>query len=159
MIKTLRQIAAFAQANLAPGPSQTINLSGFSAIPRLKVLLVEDDEPDAYLISQVLEDHPRVREVMIAEDGVKALELVKCGWFNPDLAIVDIHMPRKDGFTLLEDFAAVAGPRFPSLILTSSRARTDAWQAMHYGAIEFLTKSPSRKQLAAELDRVIEATF
>jgi two-component system, response regulator PdtaR len=159
MIKTLRQIAAFAQSSLAPSPPPAVNLNGFTAIPRLKVLLVEDDEPDAYLIGQVLEENPRVREVMLAEDGVKALELVRCGWFNPDLAIVDIKLPRKDGFSLLEDFSNIAGPRFPSLILSSSKARSDAWQAMHYGAIEFISKSPSRKQLAAELDRAIEAAF
>ena len=59
----------------------------FPATPRLKILLVEDDEADANLIREILEANPRVREVLLAEDGVKALELVRCGWFNPDLAV------------------------------------------------------------------------
>jgi CheY-like chemotaxis protein len=158
MINVLRQFAASALANLSPSPPAT-NLGGFPGTPRLKVLLVEDDEADASLIREILEANPRVREVLHAEDGVKALELVRCGWFNPDLAVIDIRMPRKDGFSLLEDFAAVPGPRFPSLILTSSKTRNDAWRAMHFGAIDFITKSWSRKQIAADLDRAIEGAF
>ena len=148
-----RQIASLARASLAPAPSPPLRLSGFAATPRLKVLLVEDDEADAYLIGQILEELPRVREVMLAEDGVKALELVRCGWFIPDLAIVDIRMPRMDGFSLLEDFAGLDGPRFPSLILTSSSSRVDAWRSMHYGAIEFLRKSTSRKRHFSKVAR------
>ncbi len=128
----------------------------FPNTPRLKILLVEDDEPDAYIIAQVLEGNPKVRQVARAEDGVKALELVERGWFEPDIAIVDLHMPRKDGFSLLQDFAALCRTRFPSVILTSSSAGADAWRAMDCGAIEFVTKSASPKKLAADLDRAIE---
>lgn len=159
MFRTLLQIASFASESLAPPPLPAMNFHGFPGARRLNVLLVEDDESDAYLIGEVLQENPRVREMLRAEDGLKAFELVRCGWFVPDLAIVDIRMPRKDGFSLLEDFAALPGPRFPSVILTSSKARTDAWRAKHYGAVEFLTKSWSRKQLAADLDRAIEGAF
>ena len=68
---------------------------------RLRVLLVEDDDADAYLIRRALAKNPRIGEVVLAHDGVAALELINKGVVNPDLAIVDLHMPRKDGFALL----------------------------------------------------------
>jgi CheY-like chemotaxis protein len=121
----------------------------------LKVLLVEDDEPDAYLIEQSLSGNPKVGEILRAEDGVKALELVDKGWFSPDLAIIDIRMPRKDGLALLRDFAAMEQGGFPKVVLTSSAARADIRDAIHGGAVEFITKPASRRKLIAELDRVI----
>ena len=85
------------------------------------MLLVEDDDADAYLIRRALAKNPRIGEVVLAHDGVAALELINKGAVSPDLAIVDLHMPRKDGFALLRDFAAMEGVKFPSVVLTSSR--------------------------------------
>jgi CheY-like chemotaxis protein len=124
---------------------------------KLRVLLVEDDEPDAYLIGRFLASNPRVGEVVVAEDGVKAFELVDKGWLSPDLAIIDLHMPRKDGLALLRDFADREGPKFPSVILTSSQARADSRRAFLCGAMEFITKPDMPDQLAAALDRVCNA--
>lgn len=123
------------------------------------MLMVEDDDPDAYLIGRALERNPRVRGVVRAEDGVEALDLVRRGLIHPDLAIVDLHMPRKNGISLLADFAKIADRRLPSVILTSSKSYVNAWRAKHRGAIRFLTKSPSPEQLAIDLDRVIEVAF
>jgi CheY-like chemotaxis protein len=127
--------------------------------PKLNILLVEDDEPDAYLISRALASNPRVGEVVVAENGFRALELIDIGWATPDLAIVDLNMPRKNGFALLRDFANREGRHFPSVILTSSAAKADALNAMHSGAMEFITKPDTPHKLAAALDRVIYNTF
>jgi PleD family two-component response regulator len=61
---------------------------------RLCVLLVEDDDADIYLIRRALANNPRVGEVVVARDGVEALELIDFWATQPDLAIVDLHMPR-----------------------------------------------------------------
>ena len=147
-----------AARSLIEEPPPLIYFDLFPNTRRLKVLLVEDDEPDAYLIENALSGNPRVGEILLAEDGVKALELVDKGWFAPDIAIIDLHMPRKDGFSLLQDFCAMANGGFRKVILTSSSARADVYSAVHCGAAEFLTKPSSRRKLAAALDRVIENT-
>jgi CheY-like chemotaxis protein len=140
----------------APRPFHYVDIFLPDAHSRvLKILLVEDDEPDIYLINRALEGNPRVGEVVVAEDGLKALELIDKGWVRPDLAIVDLHMPRKDGFALLRDFAAKDRRPFPSVILTSSAAGADAHRAMHCGAVEFITKPDTPAKLAAALDRAI----
>ncbi len=152
MLRTLQQLANLDR----PIPFRPSVHSFFHSPPRLNVLLVEDNDADAFLVGEILARNPHVREVMRAEDGMKALELVRCGWFKPDLAIVDVHMPRKDGYSLLEDFAFLSEPRFPSIILTSSSRRADSWKASDCGAARFLTKSIWRKEFAASLEDAIE---
>jgi CheY-like chemotaxis protein len=125
------------------------------AAPKLRVLLVEDDEADAYLIRRALAGNPRIGEVVRVQDGIEALELIDNGTVKPDLAIVDLHMPRKDGFALLREFATRETARFPSVVLTSSRAGADALRSRMRGAVEFLTKPNSAKKLSAALDRVV----
>jgi CheY-like chemotaxis protein len=120
----------------------------------LHVLLVEDDEADAYLIRRALAKNPRVADVVIAEDGVEALELFDKRRIAPDLAIVDLHMPRKDGLALLKEFATRT-VQFPSVVLTSSKASKDAIRAAKRGAVEFITKPRTEGELAATLDRII----
>ena len=121
----------------------------------LHVLLVEDDEADAYLIRRALAKNPWVADVVIAEDGVEALELIESWSGAPDLAIVDLHMPRKDGFTLLRDFASRKSDPFPSVVLTSSKAGADAFRSKKRGAMEFLTKPNTVEKLTMALDQVI----
>jgi CheY-like chemotaxis protein len=125
------------------------------AARKLRVLLVEDDEADAYLIRRALAGNPRIGEIVRAQDGIEALALIDRGTVKPDLAIVDLHMPRKDGFALLREFATREAAGFPSVVLTSSRAGADALRSKMRGAVEFLTKPNSAKKLSAALDRVV----
>src|SRR5580693_3901319 len=82
---------------------------------RLRVLLVEDDDADVYLVRRALSELPRIAEVRVARDGVEALELIDSWSAGPDLAIVDLKMPRKDGFALLREFAARKEVNFPTV--------------------------------------------
>src|ERR1700679_3473275 len=79
----------------------------------LCVLVVEDDEADAYLIGRALSRQPSVSVVVRAADGVEALRMVEQGEVAPDLAFIDLQMPRKNGFNLLAAFAGRAECGFP----------------------------------------------
>ena len=122
---------------------------------KLRILLVEDDEADIYLVRRALANNRRVMEVLVARDGVEALEMIDSGFADPDLAIIDLHMPRKDGLALLKDFASRKREPFPSVILSSSRAIEDAYRSKKRGAIEFLTKPNTAETMTAALDKVI----
>jgi CheY-like chemotaxis protein len=122
---------------------------------KLRILLVEDDAADAYLIRRALKANPRVAEIVLAENGIEALELIERGAIKPDLAFVDLRMPRKDGFALLRDFASHEAARFPSVVLTSSKSGEDTVRSKKRGAIQFLTKPRTEQKLAAALGRVI----
>lgn len=121
----------------------------------LQILIAEDDAADAYLIRKVIEANPRVGGVAMASDGEQALELMRTGGLRPDLAIVDINMPRKNGLGLLLELGCGEWPRFPVAILTSSRANQDAIRARLRGAHYFFTKPDAFEDLEVILDEMI----
>lgn len=121
----------------------------------LRILVVEDDAADAYLIRQALETQPRIGEIMRAKDGVEALAMLQDGTVEPDLVIVDLQMPRKDGFSFLVDLGCEQKRRFPAIVLTSSKARADAVRSRLRGARLVLTKPDTLRELQLVLHRAI----
>ena len=121
----------------------------------LQVLLVEDDEADAYLIRRALATNPRVSDVVLATDGDDALELFDRRRVFPDLALVDLRMPRKDGLAFLKEIAARSAAQFPCFVLTSSKSAKDAGRAMRRDAVGFVTKPKSPTDLQLALDRIL----
>lgn len=123
----------------------------------LQILVVEDDSADAYLIFRALSDNPRVGEIVHAWDGIEALEMIESGAIDPDLAIIDLHMPRKNGFSLLVELACRDHPRFSTVVLTSSKASSDAVRSKLRGANHFLTKPDTIEELDTVLARAVAA--
>jgi CheY-like chemotaxis protein len=125
--------------------------------PGLCVLVVEDDEADAYLINSALSRQPTVGKIVHAQDGVEALRMVEDGEVAPDLAFIDLHMPRKDGFGLLAAFAGRAAPSFPMVVLTSSTAPSDAIRSRLRGALRVVCKPDTVEGLEGVLKSAIAA--
>jgi CheY-like chemotaxis protein len=121
----------------------------------LQVLLVEDDEADAYLIRRALAANPMVSDIVLAENGEEALELLDKRRVFPDLALIDLRMPRKDGIALLKDIAGRPTMLFPCAVLTSSKSGRDALRARHRGAVAFVTKPKAEPELKTALDRLV----
>jgi CheY-like chemotaxis protein len=139
----------------AAAPVRVAKPAPNSSSKRLRVLLVDDDDADVYLIRRALADLPKVAEVRVARDGVEALELIDSWTSGPDLAIVDLKMPRKDGFALLREFAARKSVTFPSIVLTSSKAGADVYRAKKRGAAEFITKPTGVDKLKSALGDIL----
>jgi CheY-like chemotaxis protein len=146
---------AVSQTTPANAPIGVIKAAPNRLPKHIRVLLVEDDDGDVYLIRRALGEIPRVAEVRVARDGVEALELLDSWATGPDLAIVDLKMPRKDGFALLREIATRKSANFPSVVLTSSKAGADAYRAKKRGAAEFLTKPSGVDKLRTALSDVI----
>jgi CheY-like chemotaxis protein len=123
----------------------------------LCVLVVEDDDADAYLIDRALAMQPMVGSVVRAPDGVEALRLVERRGLKPDLAFIDLHMPRRNGFNLLAALSKRGRPAFPMVVLTSSTAPTDAIKGRLRGALRVVTKPDSADKLASALNDAIRA--
>lgn len=122
----------------------------------LKIMIVEDDEADAYLIKKVLTEHPRTGQVIRAIDGVDALEMLGAG-LVPDVVFIDLNMPRMNGFALVQEIGA-RRLTFPMIVLTSSSAPSDLSTRRLGRAEQILTKPPAVHQmrwlLATALDRI-----
>jgi DNA-binding response OmpR family regulator len=103
-----------------------------------KILIVEDDK---YLIQAYKGKFSKSGlEAMYAEDGSEASELIKT--YTPDLILLDLIMPLKDGFMLLAELRA--NPTFqdtPVLVTTNLEQASDRERCMDLGATDYIVKS------------------
>lgn len=125
--------------------------------PGFRILLVDDDMVDAYLIARALSDNPAVGEVVHARSGSEALEMVERGEIAPDLAFIDLNMPLMNGFDVLFALAGRADAHFPLVVLTSSSSPTDAIRSRLRSAVRVVTKPDTVAEMYAVLKTTIEA--
>ncbi|CAN5535353.1 response regulator [soil metagenome] len=112
------------------------------------VWLVDDDEDDQRLIcSAFLEGDPSI-QIRTLNDGEELLPaLVNCPKL-PLLILLDINMPRQNGFETLTELRNIpAFSDLPVIMLTTSSADEDRQRSLALGANQFLTKPLSYKQL------------
>jgi DNA-binding response OmpR family regulator len=118
-----------------------------------KILVAEDDPAMLDLVSRWLE--AAGYSVIKVRDGEDALQAVA----EPGLAaiIMDVTMPRMDGFQVLAQLRALRRPLPPVLLLTGRHAADDVRKALALGARDYLAKPVERAHLLARLDRVLRA--
>ena len=103
-----------------------------------KVLIVEDDQ----LMSRLYEKAFRFEkyEVELASNGDDGLAKAKSG--KPTLILLDIMMPGKNGFEVLEELKARTDTKsIPVIVLTNLAGTGDAEKAMKMGAVKYIIKS------------------
>ncbi len=102
-----------------------------------KVLVVEDDEhiSKVYEIKLAKEGFA----TLLARDGEEAVEKIKAE--KPDLIILDLMLPKKDGFGVLEDIKKIPElARIPVIVLSNLGQQADQERALALGANEYLIK-------------------
>jgi CheY-like chemotaxis protein len=121
---------------------------------RLSVLLVEDDDVDAEAVIRSLRRSQAPVDVVWVEDGQEALEVLRGehGYETvtlPVIVLLDLNMPRMDGFELLR--AVRADPALHDLVvfvLSTSAAEADRTRAYHENIAGYLVKSSVGPQFA-----------
>lgn len=111
----------------------------------LRILLVEDSPSDVRLIREALKDTPVPVNLTIARDGVEATDLLhqtEKGLFSrPDLILLDLNLPRKNGREVLAEVKSSPNLRqIPVLVMTSSRNDDDVSDVYALNANCFITK-------------------
>jgi two-component system, chemotaxis family, response regulator Rcp1 len=109
----------------------------------LHLLLVEDNPGDVDLMLEVLRESDALPQhrVTVAVDGVEALERLRGPGGLPDLVILDLNLPKKDGRSVLREMKSDDRLRqIPVVILSSSGADRDLVEAYDLGANCFVTK-------------------
>jgi CheY-like chemotaxis protein len=98
------------------------------------ILVVDDDSAIRDAVQELLEDHGY--EVVLAGDGVEALERLAAMAAPPSLILLDLKMPRMDGWEFLtERNGSVSGARVPVVLLSGMTFIRDA-----PGVVDFLAK-------------------
>lgn len=112
----------------------------------IDILLVEDSEGDVRLIREALKEGRLLNNLFVAKNGVEAMDfLSKSGNFpdavRPDLVILDLNLPKKDGREVLEDIKTNPDfKRIPVVILTTSSAERDILASYNMHANCYIVK-------------------
>jgi len=129
--------------------------------PALHILLVDDNDDDIVLITEAFADCDRSCAITSVQDGVQALDFLRqapphADAAPPDLVLLDINMPRLDGFGVLEAIQqAPALSDIPVVVLSTSENGDDVRRAMALGARDCLHKPVGFDQLRELAARVL----
>lgn len=115
-----------------------------------RILVAEDDRGTQRLMQDTLADAGY--EPILAADGQLALELLACR--HVDLMVVDVMMPRLDGFALLSRLRR-SGSQMPVLILTAKEAQADKRQGLRLGADDYMTKPADEEELLLRIGALL----
>jgi len=128
------------------------------------VLLVEDDPGDVVLIKEAFEFNKVHNALHVVSDGVEALDFLYRrngheGAPRPDLVLLDLNLPRKDGREVLEEVKADTDLRtIPIVVLTTSEAEEDILRSYDLHANAYVTK-PVDFERFIEVVRLIDDFF
>ena len=112
----------------------------------VEILLVEDNPGDVRLTQEALKESKVTNNLSVAEDGVEALAFLKReGKYadapRPDLLLLDLNLPKKDGRELIEEIKADENlRRIPVVVLTTSKAEEDIIRMYDQHANCYITK-------------------
>ena len=112
----------------------------------VEILLAEDNPGDAKLTKKAFEQGNIINNLHVVDDGIEAMKFLRQqGEYSdearPDLVLLDLNMPRKDGWTVLEDLKNDPDlGRIPVIVLTSSEAEEDIVKSYELQANAYLTK-------------------
>jgi CheY-like chemotaxis protein len=112
----------------------------------IEVLLVEDDPGDVLLIREAFGDHKLANRLHVVADGVEALAFMRqqgehADAPRPDLVLLDLNLPRKDGREVLAEVKRDDALRsIPIVVLTTSQAEEDVLRSYDLHANAYVTK-------------------
>lgn len=118
----------------------------------VEILLIEDNPGDARLAREALRDAKVRNNLSWVPDGVEGMAYLKReGKYSqsprPDLILLDLNLPRKDGREVLSEIKADESlRRIPVVILTTSQAEEDILRAYHLNANCYITKPVDLEQ-------------
>jgi two-component system response regulator len=112
----------------------------------VNILLVEDDPGDVELTKEGLKDSKMFITLEVVDDGVKAMKFLRhetpyTDKLRPDLILLDLNLPRKDGREVLKEIKNDASLKgIPVAVMTTSDAELDIAACYNLGANCYVTK-------------------
>jgi len=118
---------------------------------KILILLAEDDVNMGLILQSFL--NAKGFDVLLARNGVEAMTLYNHNT-GIDMALVDVMMPEKDGFSLATDLKALS-PALPLVFLTAKSMQNDILKGFEIGADDYITKPFSMDVLLARITALI----
>ncbi|SDR66516.1 DNA-binding response regulator, OmpR family, contains REC and winged-helix (wHTH) domain [Formosa sp. Hel1_31_208] len=120
---------------------------------KITILLAEDEPALGQIIKESLET--RDFHVLLCENGELALESYQKE--SPELLILDVMMPKKDGFTLAKEIRAI-DDRIPIIFLTAKSQTQDVVEGFTIGGNDYLKKPFSMEELIVRINNLLNRT-
>ena len=126
----------------------------------ITILMADDDPEDRMITQEGFEENKLANDLRFVEDGVELTDyLYRRGKYSdpeqsprPDLILLDLNMPRKDGREALAEIKADPALRsIPTVVLTVSKAEEDILRSYDLGANSYITKPVTFEGLVAAL--------
>ncbi len=117
---------------------------------KTRILLCEDDESLGMLLREYLQ--AKDYNVTLAPDGEAGYQLFTNEKF--DLCILDVMMPKKDGFTLAQDIRKINGI-VPIVFLTAKSLKEDVLEGFRIGADDYITKPFSMEEMLLRIEAIM----
>ena len=114
-------------------------------MPKIQILVVEDDAPIRHLIATTLKAHDY--RYTLAENGESAILLASSG--NPDIILLDLGLPDTDGLEVIRRIRTWSN--VPIIVISARSEDADKIAALDLGADDYLTKPFSVEELLARL--------
>lgn len=129
------------------------------------ILMIDDDREDFILVKEALESKRLKVDLYWAEDGDEAMNFLyrREGYASaptPNLILLDLNMPGKNGFDVLKELKADRDLRkIPVVILTSSKDQKTVAQGYNIGASSFMLKPLTFDEMATAMNSLCEYWF
>lgn len=122
-------------------------------MPKTTILLAEDEPALGQIIKESLET--RDFNVILCDNGEKAFEKYQSE--TPEILVLDVMMPKKDGFTLAKDIRAI-DDTIPIIFLTAKSQTQDVVEGFTIGGNDYLKKPFSMEELIVRINNLLNRT-
>jgi len=118
-----------------------------------QIVLADDYPSFRQCVREILAQKEDLEVVAETDDGQALLDLLFDGFITPDLIIVDISMPRLDGFGAIERIKMLR-PHIKTLVLTGHKDEKYMARALSLGAAGYLLKDDAGTELVPAIDKI-----
>ena len=120
----------------------------------MRVLIADDEDDVRDLLAEMIRREPELELVAAAANAQEAIDAAERE--RPDVAIIDAHMPEGGGLRALKELADRV-PETATIVLSAFDSQSKVVEHLDAGALAYLVKPVSRKDLVATLERAVAA--
>ena len=120
--------------------------------PYSKVILLVDDDPEIVESMRTVLENKGYR-IIVARDGNSGLTMAERE--NPDLIVLDMMMPKKSGFLVLEKLKSRPGGLIPTIMITGNEGSRHRAYAEMLGVKDYIRKPFAMEKLVKSIEKVL----
>jgi DNA-binding NarL/FixJ family response regulator len=120
----------------------------------MRILIADDEDDVRDLLQEMIAREPSLELVGAGADAAEAIAIAERE--KPDVALIDAHMPEGGGLRALKEIKAVS-PGTATVVLSAFDSQQKVVEHLDAGAIAYLVKPVSRRDLVATLEKAVEA--